>query len=161
MLQMLWTCNGLHLIVIYICIKRCSSPFGNLVSCSLLTSWFCSFSCLSYGDVIYGTFCLYSLSYVSYGVVIYGIFEVYLTTCTIVSTIDGSTLPLIIFCAFRFVFFCSLFNPKPKASPSSTLLFFLRTLGKSVAAFFMFSNVTYISSLILLTLVGGFYGFSF
>jgi hypothetical protein len=41
------------------------------------------------------------------------------------------------------------------------LLFFLRTLGKFVASFFMFSNVICISSLILLTLVGGFYGFSF
>jgi hypothetical protein len=41
------------------------------------------------------------------------------------------------------------------------LLLFLRTLGKSIATFFMFFNVICISSLILLTLVGGFYGFSF
>jgi hypothetical protein len=45
---------------------KCSSPFGNLVSCSLFTSWFCSFSCLSYGDVIYSTSYFCSLSCVSW-----------------------------------------------------------------------------------------------
>jgi hypothetical protein len=37
------------------------------VSCSLLVSWLCSFICLSYGDVICGTSCLYSLSCLFYG----------------------------------------------------------------------------------------------
>jgi hypothetical protein len=42
-------------------------------------------------------------------------------------------------------------------------LFFLlkALLGKFVATFFIFSNLVYISSLVLKTLVGGFYGFSF
>jgi hypothetical protein len=56
----------------------------------------------------------------------------------------------------------SLFTPKHKALPSSTLFFFLKTLlGKYVAAFFLFSNVVYISPLVLLTLASGFYGLSF
>jgi hypothetical protein len=42
------------------------------------------------------------------------------------------------------------------------MLFFLRSfLGEFDANFFLFSNVVYISSLVLLTLAGGFYGFSF
>jgi hypothetical protein len=67
---------------------KCFSPFGNLVSCSFLTSWFYSFSCLSCGDVICGTSYLCSLSCVSYGVVICGNSIVYLATCTTL------TLPL-------------------------------------------------------------------
>jgi len=80
---------------------KCFSPFGNLVSCSLLTSWLCSFNYLSYGDVICGTSCLYSLCCVSCGVVIYGIFVVYLVACTIVGIVDGSIMLLIIFNAFK------------------------------------------------------------
>ncbi len=61
-----------------------------------------------------------------------------------------------------FVHSYSLFTPEPKAPPSSTLFFFLKTfLGKFVAKFFLFSNVVCISSLVLLTLVGGLCGFSF
>jgi hypothetical protein len=42
------------------------------------------------------------------------------------------------------------------------MFFLLKTLiGKSAATFFLFYNVFYISSLVLLTLVGGFYGISF
>jgi hypothetical protein len=49
-----------------------------------------------------------------------------------------------------------------RVPPSSTLLFFLRTLLKEFATtFFLFSSVVYISSLVFLTLVDGFYGFSF
>ncbi len=115
---------------------RCFSPFGNPMSCSLLISWLYSLGCFSYGDVICSTSCFYYLNYVSHGVVIYGIFEVYLIACTIVGIIDGSTLPLIIFCAFISMLSCSLFTLEPKAFPSSTL-FFLRTfLGKFVGAFF-------------------------
>jgi hypothetical protein len=56
----------------------------------------------------------------------------------------------------------SFFTLKPEAPPSSTLLFFLKALlGEFVVAFFLFSNIVYISSLVLLTLVGGFYGLSF
>ncbi len=129
---------------------KCSSPSRNLMPCSFLTSWFCSLSCFTYGNVICGTSCLYSLSYVSYGVIICGIFNVYLTAYTTVGTIDGSTLPLIIFCALKFVLFCSLFSPKPKDSPFSTLFFFLITLlGKFVAVFFLLSSVVCISSQIL------------
>jgi hypothetical protein len=84
------------------------------------------------------------------------------TGLTIIGTANGSTLPLIIFCALKFVLSCSLCTFKPKALPSSTLFFLLKTLiGESVIAFFMFSNVVYISSLVFKTLVSGFYGFSF
>ncbi len=139
---------------------RCSSPFGNLMSCSFLTHWLFSLSCPSYGDVIYGISCLCSLGCLFCGDVICGIVVVYLTACTIINialtivgTVDGSTLPLIIFCAFKYVLSYSLFIFKPKAPPSSTLFFFLRALfGKYVAAFFILSNVVYISSLVLLTL---------
>jgi hypothetical protein len=42
------------------------------------------------------------------------------------------------------------------------LLFLLKALlGESTTTFFMFSSVIYISSLVLLTLAGGFYGLSF
>jgi hypothetical protein len=49
---------------------KCSSPSKNLVSCSFLTSWLYSFSCLSCGDVICGTSYLCSLGYLSCGDVI-------------------------------------------------------------------------------------------
>jgi hypothetical protein len=74
------------------------------------------------------------------------------TTFTIVDTANGSTLPFIIFYALGFVLSYSLFTPKPKAPPSSTLLFLLRTLlGEFSGIFFLFSNVVYISSLVFLT----------
>jgi hypothetical protein len=42
------------------------------------------------------------------------------------------------------------------------LLFFLKALlGEFVVAFFFFSTIVYISSLVFKTLVGGFCGFSF
>jgi hypothetical protein len=54
-----------------------------------------------------------------------------------------------------------LFILKPEASPS-TLFFLLRALlEKFDATYFLFSSVVFISSLVLLTLVGGFCGFSF
>ncbi len=126
-----------------------------LVSCSLLTYWLCSFNCLSYGDVIYGTSYLYSLGCLSYGDVVCGISTIYLVTYTtinivytIIGIVDGSTLPLIILCALTFVFSCSLFILELEVF-SSTLFFLLRTLlRKYVLAFFLFSNVFYISSLI-------------
>jgi hypothetical protein len=90
---------------------KCSSPFGNLMSCSLSTSYF-SLNCLSYGDVIYGTFHFYSFNCHSCGDVICGTFIVCLGTCTIVSIVDGSTLPFIIFCALDFMLSCSLFTPE-------------------------------------------------
>jgi hypothetical protein len=121
-----------------------------------------SLSCLSYGDVIYGISCLYSLNYFSYGDVICGTIVVYLTAYIAVSTTNGSILPLIIFCALKFVLSYSLFTHKLEAPPSSTLLFLLKALlGESTTAFFMFSSAIYISSLVLLTLAGGFYGLSF
>ncbi len=49
-----------------------------------------------------------------------------------------------------------------EAPPSSTLFFLLKALlGESVTTFFLFSNVVYISSLILFTLASGLYGLSF
>ncbi len=147
---------------------RCSSPFGNLVLCSSLTSWLYSFNSLSCGDVICGTSCLYSLDHVSCGIIICGISLVcpiaYTTigiTLTTVGIANGSILPLIIFYALRYVFSYSLFILELEVPPSSTLFFLLRTLfGESIAAFFLFSNVVYISSLVILTLVGSFCGFS-
>jgi len=147
---------------------RCSSPFGNIVLCSSLISWFYSFSNLSCGDVICGTSCLYSLDHVSCGIIICGISSVcpiaYTTIGIAITTIgiaNGSTLPLIIFCALRYVFSYSLFILELEVPPSSTLFFLLRSLfGESIVAFFLFSNVVSISSLVLLTLVGSFCGFS-
>jgi hypothetical protein len=90
---------------------------------------------ISCGDVICSTFYLYSLDCLSCGNVICGTFEVCLVTYitintihTIVRIIDGSILPLIIFCALTYVFSYSLFIPEPKAPPSSTLFFLLKTL---------------------------------
>ncbi len=137
---------------------KCFSPPRTFVSCSSLTS------------------CYYSLNYLSYGDVICGIFVINLTSCTTVGTAfaivgialttvgiaDGSTLPLIIFYAFRFMLSCSLLTLEPKAPPSSTMFFLLRTLiEKFATSFFLFSNVICISSLVLLTLAGGFCAFSF
>ncbi len=84
------------------------------------------------------------------------------TTCTIVSIVNGSIFPLIIFCAFAYVFSCSFFILEPKAPLSSTLFFLLKALlRESATTFFLFSNVVCIASLVILTLVDGFYGFSF
>jgi len=148
---------------------RCFSPFGNLMSCSFLTSWLYSLNYLSYGDVIYGTSCLCSFSCVSCGIIICGVSTVYQAAYTIVgialttvSSANGSTLPLIIFFAFISILSYFLFNPKLEAPPSSTLFFLLKTLLREFnVAFFLFSNVDYISSLVLLTLVGGLCEFSF
>ncbi len=121
-----------------------SSPFRNLVSCSLLTFYLCSLSRLSRGNVIYGTstYCL--------------------VACTIVGTIDGATLPLITFYVFAYVLSYSFLIPEPKAPPCSAFFFLLRALlGDFVATFFLFSSEVSISSLVLFTLVDGFYGFSF
>lgn len=118
---------------------KCSSPSRNLVSCSLLTSYRCSLSCLSCGDVICGTSCLYSLSFPSCGDVVCGTSPVCLATRTTVGIADGSTLTLIILCALAYVLSRSLFTPEPEAPPSSTLFFLLRTLlDESAPTFFSF-----------------------
>jgi hypothetical protein len=127
------------------------------VSCSFLTSYLYPLNCFSCEDVICGTFCFCSFSYSSCGDVIYGTFVVYLATCTtigiahtIVGTINGSTLPLMIFCVFAFMFSYSLFTPEHETFPSSTILFLLKAfLAEFVAAFFLFSIVVYIFSLVL------------
>ncbi len=118
--------------------------------CSFLTPWFCSYSYLFCGDVIYGISCPWSLDCFSCGDVIYGIDIDCLTTrtigdsaLTIVGITNGSTLPFIIFCAFKFVFSCSFFTPKLEAPPSSTLFFLLRTLFGECAATFLCSLVLY------------------
>jgi len=111
---------------------RFSSPFGNLMSCSLLTPWLCSLNYLSCGNVIYGISCVCSFGYLSCGDVIYGIVVVYLTACTIIGTINGSIFPLIIFCALKFVLSCSLFTHELEALPSSPLFFLLKHLFESL-----------------------------
>ncbi len=139
------------------------------MSCSLLTPWFYSLNYLSCGNVICGISCLYFFSCISCEHFICGTTTICLTAYTTISStltsignVDGSTLPLIIFCAFKFVLSCSLFIPKDDALPSSTLFFLLKTLlGDFVATFFLFSNATCISFLVLLTLACGFNGFSF
>jgi len=132
------------------------------MSCSLLTPWLCSFNYFSYGNVICDISCLCSLGCLSCGNVVYGIVIVCLTTYTIVGTSDGSTLPLIIFDGLKFVLSYSFFILEPKAPPSSTLFFLLKTLYReSIAAFFMFTSVICIFSLVLLTLASGFCGLSF
>ncbi len=166
MLKMLWTCSGLQ------CIPskcKCSTPFGNLISCSPLTFYLCSLNYLSCGNVICGTSCIYSLNCLSYRDVIYGIYVVCLTVRTIVGiahtivgTVDGSILPLIIFCALTFVLSYSFFTLEHETPPSSILFFLLKALiGDFGATFFLFFDVVCSSSLILLTLVRGFCGFSF
>ncbi len=62
-----WKCCGLVVFSIQFSYTssskcKCSLPFGNLVSCSLLTSWLYSLNFLSCGDVIYGSSCLCSLN---------------------------------------------------------------------------------------------------
>jgi len=122
---------------------KCSSPFGNLVSCPLLTFYPCSFICLSCRYVIYGTY------------------VVCLVARTIIGTIDGATLPLVIFCTLSYVFSHSLLILEPEALPSSDLVFSLKTLlGDPATYFFLFSNVVCISSLVLFTLANGLCGFS-
>ncbi len=132
------------------------------MSCSLLTPWLCSLNYPSCGDVMFGISCLCSFNCLPCEDVIYGTIEVYLTTCTIINILDGSTLPFIIFCGFKSMLSYSFFILEPKIPPSSTLVFFLRALLREyVATFFLFFGVVYISSLVFLTLVGGFYGLSF
>ncbi len=97
-----WKCCGLTMVSIQFSYTspskcKCSSPFGNLMSCSFLTSCLCSINYLSCGDVICGTSYLYSLRCFSYGVVIYGIFVVCFGAYTIVGTLNGFTLPLSFF----------------------------------------------------------------
>ncbi len=146
---------------------RCSSPSRNLMSCSLLTPY--SLSCFSCGDVICGISCLCSFGYFSCGDVICDITIICLITCNtngttmiIVGTVDGFTLPLIIFFTFKVVFSYSLFIHEHEVPFSSTLFFLLRALlRKSIVIFFLFSNVVYISSLVFLTLVDCFCGLSF
>jgi hypothetical protein len=117
---------------------------------SLLTFCFCSFGCRSHGDVICGTFAICLAIYTTIG-----------TTYTNVGTPNGAILAYITFYAFTFVRSYSL-TLEPKALFSSTLVFLLKTLiGDFVLAFFLFFNATYISSLILFTLVDGFCAFSF
>jgi hypothetical protein len=89
---------------------KCSSSFRNLVSCSSLTSYVCSLSCLFYGDVIYGTSYLCSLGSLSCGDIICDTFVVCLVACiivgtthTIIGTENGSILPFIIFYAHTYV----------------------------------------------------------
>ncbi len=113
---------------------KCSSPFGNLMSCSLLTPWLYSLNCFSCGNVICGISCLCSLSCLSYGNVICGTATISLITCTTIGTANGSTLPLIILCALKSMLSCSFFILELEAPPFSTLLFLLKTLLVTTSA---------------------------
>ncbi len=121
---------------------RCSSPYGNLMSCSFLTPQLCSLSCPSCDDVICGISYSCSFGCLSCGNVIYGTTTICLITRTIIGTTNGSTLPFIIFMPSNL---CSLV-PFSFLSLRLFLLqfcsFFLKTLlGEYVVAFFLFSNV--------------------
>jgi hypothetical protein len=60
------------------------------------------------------------------------------------------------------MFSCSFFILEVEAPPSSTLFFFLKALlGESDEAFFLFYSAICISSLVILTLVSGFFGMPF
>ncbi len=170
LLKLFWTYNGLHPIFTYIPFKVQMlltlwkpyvmfplNPMALLLQLSLL--WQCHLwyllplllNCLSCGNVIYGTARVCLTTCTTNG-----------TTLTIVGTIYGSTLPLIIFCALKSMLSCSLFIPELEALPSSTLFFLLRKLlGEFITTFFLFFSVVYISSLVFLTLADGFYGLSF
>ncbi len=125
-------------------IYGCSSTFGDLISLSFLI------------------FCLCFLICLSYGVDICDASTFYLPTCTNVGIANGATFLLIIFWAFASMLSCSFLAPTPEVPPSSTLFFLFRApLRNFVAIFLLFSNVIYISSLVLLTLVCGFYGLFF
>jgi hypothetical protein len=106
---------------------------------------------LSCEDVISSTIVVCLIAYTTGGI-----------TFTTIGSINGSTLLFIIFCAFKYVLPCSFFTLELEAPLSSILFFLLKALlGESVAAFFLFFNVVYISSLVLLTLAGGLHGLSF
>jgi hypothetical protein len=97
-------------------ICRCSSPFGNLASCSL--------SFISCGNDIYGIFAFYLLAYTNVGIV------------------DGAILPFIIFYALTFVLSYFFLILEPEAPPSSTLLFLMKTVLRDfVVVFLLFFNV--------------------
>ncbi len=148
---------------------KCSSHFGDHMSCSLLTPQLYSRNCFSCGNVICGIHYLYSVSCLSFGDVICGIVGVYLTaqttggtTLTTIGIANGSTLTLIIFYALKFVLSYSLFTFEPKTPPSSILFFLLKALlRESITIFFLFSNVFNIFFVVFLTLTSGFYGLSF
>ncbi len=116
--------------------------------------------CLSYGDVICATSYLCSLDCLCCGAIICDISTICLIVYTIVGTANGSTLPLIILCSLTSMFSYSLFTLKLEVPPSSTLFFLLRALLEKFVVAFFFSGVVYISS-VFLTVVNGFYGFSF
>jgi hypothetical protein len=143
-LSILWRSHMWYLIILLLWL---SFPWRRHMWCLHL----CPLDSLSYGNVIYGT-----------SIVCPATCIIVDTAHTIVNTTDGSIHPFIIFCAFTSMLSCSLFTHNPEAPPSSTLIFFFKIfLGEFVVTFFLFSNVIYISSLVLLTLVGGFFGFSF
>jgi hypothetical protein len=76
-------------------------------------------------------------------------------------TADGSILRFIIFYAFKFVLSYSLVIPKLEAPPSIQFFILKALLRKYVVTLFLFFSGVSISSLVLLTLVGGFCGLSF
>jgi hypothetical protein len=113
------------------------------MSCSLLTSWFYSLSFFSCGDAMCGTPLLLwlFLLWTCHMWYFYGLFA----TCTTIGTTNGSTLPLIILCALTY----GSHVPSSLLSMKLLLPQLLRTLlGKFVIAFFLFSGVICISSLI-------------
>ncbi len=166
MLKMFWTGSSLHPIFTYIPFKV--QMFFTLQKPCPIPPQFCSCSCFSYGDVIYGISYFYSLGCLSCGDVIYGTSAIYLIACTIgcivlttICTTNGSSTPLIIFYAFKFVLSCSFFTLEHEVPPSTLFFLFKTLLKKSNVTFFLLSSVICISSLILLTLANGFYGLSF
>ncbi len=123
---------------------KCFSPSRNLASCSLLTFYLYFFNSFFCGDVIYGTFAICFATY------------------TIVGIIDGATLPLIIFlCPHLCAFLYFLNSWTWSCSFLSSILPLTSTSWKFCYSLISISNVVFVSFLVIFTLGGGFYGFSF
>jgi hypothetical protein len=102
------------------------------------------------------------LSIFSYGDYICGASTLCLPTYINVGIVNGVTLPLIIFWVLASVFSYCFFTLNPKVPLSLTLFFLFKALLKDYATIFLLiSNAICISSVVLLTLVYGFYGLFF
>ncbi len=143
-MEMLWTFSGVHLIFIYVPIQVqmfltlwkpwVMFPFNFTPLFQLSFLWICHLWCL------YNLFgCMYHCWHSKW---CHSAPHHFLCPC--------------------FYAFCSLLILELEVPPSSTVFFLLKALIKdSIATFFLFSSVVCISSLVVFTLAGGFYGFSF
>jgi len=100
-----------------------SSPSRTLCHVPFLTSWLCSLGCLSYGNVICGTFCLCSFFYFSCGNVICGTFVIYLVAYTTLALrVLLLALQMVPHCPSSFYVPLQLYFPIPSSLLSLRLL---------------------------------------